>query len=224
MRLTPLVIVGLFFCGASLAQDADDPDVAMAALRSQGVRPGALSPEQWQVLQNINAYFNRIRVMSGSFTQVGADGRRTEGKFYISKPGKLRFQYTPPTPIELIADGQTVAVRDRKLNTQDIYSLSQTPLRFLLASQIDLSRDSSVIGVYGDNDNLAVTLEEKSSVGGSARINLVFSAQNYALQQWTITDAQGYDTTVAVYNLDTTKKLDPGMFKIDYTDYSTGNN
>jgi hypothetical protein len=36
-----------------------------------------------------------------------------------------------------------------------------------------------------------------------------------------VTDPQGYDTTVAVYNLDSSKKVDPGLFKIDFTNYST---
>jgi outer membrane lipoprotein-sorting protein len=44
----------------------------------------------------------------------------------------------------------------------------------------------------------------------------MFSAKDMQLKQWTITDPQGFDTTVALYNLDLTKKLDPGMFKINY--------
>ena len=31
-------------------------------------------------------------------------------------------------------------------------------------------------------------------------------AKDIQLKQWTVTDPQGYDTTIAVYNLDTTKK------------------
>ena len=46
-------------------------------------------------------------------------------------------------------------------------------------------------------------------------------AKDGQLKQWTVTDPQGYDTTVAVYNLDTSRKVDPGLFKIDFTNYST---
>ena len=49
---------------------------------------------------------------------------------------------------------------------------------------------------------------------------LMLGAKDGQLKQWTVTDPQGYDTTVAVYNLDTGKKLDPGMFKIDFTNYA----
>jgi outer membrane lipoprotein-sorting protein len=48
---------------------------------------------------------------------------------------------------------------------------------------------------------------------------IMFDAKDMQLKQWTVTDPQGYDTTVAVYNLDASKKPDPGMFRIDYTRY-----
>ena len=85
--------------------------------------------------------------MVGNFVQIGPDGGRTEGTFYIQKPGRVRFEYNPPSPIDIIADGSSVVVRDRKLATQDLYPLSQTPLRYLLADRIDLLRDADVVSV-----------------------------------------------------------------------------
>jgi outer membrane lipoprotein-sorting protein len=51
---------------------------------------------------------------------------------------------------------------------------------------------------------------------------LMIGTKDNQLKQWTVTDPQGYDTTVAVYNLDSSKKPDPGLFKIDFTSYPTG--
>ena len=110
-----------------------------------------------------------------------------------------------------------MVVRDRKLATQDLYPLSQTPLRFLLADRIDLMRDTNLIGVYADDVFVTVVIEERQILGGTHRVMLMFGAQDYQLRQWTVTDPQGYDTTVAVYNLDNTKTPDPNMFRIDYT-------
>src|ERR1019366_8517002 len=93
----------------------------------------ALKPEQRTIIDRVNNYLSSVQVLSGNFVQVGPDGGRTQGQFYIFKPGKVRFQYDDPSPIELVADGQSVVVRDRRLATQDVYPLSQTPLRFLLA-------------------------------------------------------------------------------------------
>ena len=135
----------------------------------------------------------------------------------MQKPGRIRFDYNPPNPIELIADGSSVVVRDRKLATQDLYPLSQTPLRFLLSDRIDLLRDTNLIGVYSDDVFITVVIEERQIIGGTHRLMLMFGAQDFQLQQWTVTDPQGYDTTIAVYNLDTTKRPDPNLFRIDYT-------
>jgi outer membrane lipoprotein-sorting protein len=172
----------------------------------------------------VSAYLSSLQTLVGNFVQVGPDGSRTKGDFYIQKPGKVRFEYDDPSPIAMIADGSSLAVRDRRLATQDIYPLSQTPLRYLLSDRIDLLRDTNVVKVTVDDLYISVIIEEKNPLVGTSRLMLMLGAKDNQLKQWTVTDPQGYDTTVAIYNLDTTKKLDQSMFKIDFTNYSTPNN
>jgi len=178
-----------------------------------------LKPEQRAIIDRVNNYLTSMQVLSGNFVQVGPDGRRTKGDFYLSKPGRIRFEYDDPSPILLIADGKSVVVRDRKLATQDVFPLSQTPLRFLLADKVDLMADSKLTAVYVDEVFITVVVEERNGLVGTSRLMIMFGAKDTQLKQWTVTDPQGYDTTVAVYNLDTTRRPDPSMFKIDYTTY-----
>jgi outer membrane lipoprotein-sorting protein len=187
--------------------------------------PGAGGPAssfngaQRAQVDKVSAYLSRVQQLRGKFVQVGPDGSRVTGQFYIQKPGKIRFEYDPPSPIEIVADGQSVVVRDRKLATQDVYPLSQTPLRFLLSERIDLLNDTNVIGVRADDTFITVTIEERQALIGTSRLVMMVGAKDYQLKQWTVTDPQGYDTTVAVSNLDTSKRPDPDMFRIDYTRY-----
>ena len=167
----------------------------------------------------VSSYLSSLQNLVGNFVQVGPDGTKTKGDFFIQKPGKVRFAYDPPTPIDIIADGSSLAVRDRNLATQDIYPLSQTPLRFLLSDRVDLAKDTHLVAVYADDVFVTVVAEEKSGIVGTSRLMIMFGAKDMQLKQWTVTDPQGYDTTVAVYNLDTSKRPDPAMFKIDYTRY-----
>ncbi|MCS3444937.1 MULTISPECIES: outer membrane lipoprotein carrier protein LolA [Bradyrhizobium] len=167
----------------------------------------------------VSAYLSSLQTLVGNFVQVGPDGTKTKGDFYIQKPGKLRFEYDDPSPIEVIADGSSVAVRDRRLATQDVYPLSQTPLRYLLSDRIDLMKDTNVISVTADDVFVSITIEEKQALVGTSRFLLMIGAKDGKLKQWTVTDPQGYDTTVAVYNLDATQKPDPALFKIDFTTY-----
>src|SRR3954469_1490822 len=168
----------------------------------------------------VSSYLSSLQTLVGNFVQVGPDGSKTKGDFYIQKPGKVRFEYEAPSPIAIIADGSSLAVRDTKLATQDIYPLSQTPLRFLLSDRIDLLKDTNVVNVTADDIYISVTIEEKQALIGTSRLMLMVGVKDGQLKQWTVTDPQGYDTTIAVYNLDSSKKVDPGLFKIDFTNYT----
>jgi len=187
--------------------------------QGKGVSPSqatAFDGHQHALLDKVSGYLSGVQTLVGSFVQIGPDGRRVEGTFSIQKPGKVRFQYNPPSPIDIIADGSSVMVHDRSLATSDYYPLSQTPLRYLLADRIDLLRDTDVVSVSADDTFITVVIEETQVMVGTNRLMMMFDAKNLQLKQWTVTDPQGLDTTVAVYNLDTAKKPDPNLFVINY--------
>jgi outer membrane lipoprotein-sorting protein len=180
--------------------------------------PGTFDDKQRALVAKVSNYLSGVQTLVGDFVQVGPDGRRTEGQFFIQKPGKVRFEYNPPSPVEVIADGKSVVVRDRKLDTQQLWPLSQTPLRFLLSDHIDLMRDTNLVSVSADDTFVTIVIEESHTLVGTSRLMMMVGAKDFQLRQWTVTDPQGFDTTVAVYNLDTTKKPDPDMFTIVYPD------
>ncbi len=192
---------------ATSAAPAGDANIQMAA--TSGQQAAAVT------VQRINDYFNSFKQMSGNFVQVDPDGTRREGEFYILKPGRVLFEYAPPSPIELVADGRSVAVRDKRLKTQDITPLSATPLRFLLSENFNLARNANVAGVYQDDVFATVVIEEKQPMVGTYRLMIMFDAKTMQLKQWTVTDPQGYDTTVAVSNLNTSERPDPMLFVIN---------
>jgi outer membrane lipoprotein-sorting protein len=201
---------------AQTQQPQQQPKGPTAAVTKSGIE---LDQRQVSALERVTKFFNATATLVGKFHQIGPDGSKTEGTFYMQRPGRVRFEYEEPSPIELIADGSSVAVRNRTLATQDIYPLSQTPLRFLLAEKIDLLRDSNIIAVLQDELFITVVMEEKSAVAGTHRLRMLFGAKDNQLKQWTITDPQGFDTTVSVYDLDSKTRPNPALFKIDFTRY-----
>ena len=186
-----------------------------------GSKARTFDQKQQALANKVSAYLSSIQTLTGNFVQVGPDGSRSTGDFYIQKPGKVRFQYDPPSTIAVVSDGTTMVVRDRRLATQDVYPLSQTPLRFLLSDRIDLLRDTDLVSVSADDMYTSVLIEEKQPLIGTSRLLLMLGTKDNQLKQWTVTDPQGNDTTVAVSNLSTTKKIDPDIFKIDFTNYQT---
>ncbi len=164
--------------------------------------------------QQIADHFARVRTMMGEFVQFGPRGEQTGGKFYIERPGKLRFNYEPPSSFKVTSDGTTLVLENTKLRTADVYPLSKTPLKLLLDDRIDLS-DGKVRSVKQEADLTTIQLADKS-VFGDSTITLMFDPASYALRQWTITDAQGKDTTVMIFNVEEGVKFDPSVFAIDH--------
>jgi outer membrane lipoprotein-sorting protein len=181
---------------------------------------GGFTQAQRAQVDKVSAYLSSVQQLHGTFVQVGPDGSRVKGELFMQKPGRVRFEYEAPSQLQIVADGQSVVVRDRRLGTQDAYPLAQTPLRYLLADRIDLLRDTNVIGVRADDMYVTVIIEERQALIGTSRLMMMLGAKDYQLKQWTVTDPQGYDTTVAVSNLDSSKRPDPAMFRIDYTRYA----
>ncbi|MCC2111941.1 MAG: outer-membrane lipoprotein carrier protein LolA [Hyphomicrobiales bacterium] len=183
----------------------------------------AFNPEQRDAIKKVAAYINAITTLQGKFTQTGPDGRQVSGVFVISRPGRLLFRYEKPVPIEIVADGKAVVIRDKKLKTQDLYPLSKTPLRFLLSDEIDLARDTKVLSVTPDTESLEVVVEEETPLG-TGLIALRFDSESYELREWTITDAQGLATSIALYEVESGKPTDPKWFWIDHLNRRSGNN
>ncbi|EKF19115.1 outer membrane lipoprotein carrier protein LolA [Nitratireductor pacificus] len=164
--------------------------------------------------QRIASHFSSVRTMTGEFVQFGPRGEQTGGKFYIERPGKIRFDYEEPSGFRVTSDGDSVVIQNRKLNTADLYPLSKTPLKLLLDERIDLS-GGKVHSVKQDDDLTTIKMVDKS-VFGNATITMMFDSKSYDLRQWTITDAQGKDTTVMIFNVRQGVTFDPSVFRIDY--------
>lgn len=167
-------------------------------------------------LQGINQYFNNIETMKGQFVQIGPDGSRTDGQFALKRPGLVRFHYNPPAQMDIISDGTSVAVRDRKRASQDIWPLKRTPLRFLLSNQVDLTQDAKVSRVEMRPDVVLVTIQEDTAFGDGT-LTLMFDRGTDELKQWEVVDAQGQRTQVSIHNVALDTPVDPDLFKIDYT-------
>lgn len=164
--------------------------------------------------QKIADHFSSVKTMMGEFVQFGPRGEQTGGKFFIERPGKLRFNFEDPSPIRVIADGKNVVIGNLKLKTWDIYPLSKTPLSLLLSDKIDL-QNQTVRDVKEESDLITIVLGNKSIFGDST-ITMMFDPKTYDLRQWTITDLQNKETSVMIYNVQNGTQFDDKVFQIDY--------
>ncbi len=166
--------------------------------------------------QKIADHFSSVKTMSGEFVQFGPRGEQTGGKFYLERPGKIRFNYEQPSPMRVISDGQSVVIGNLKLKTWDIYPLSKTPLALLLGDNIDL-KGKTVRDVKEEPDLITIKLGDRT-VFADSTITMMFDPKSFDLRQWTITDNQGKDTSVMIFNVQTGQKFDEKVFKVPYED------
>jgi outer membrane lipoprotein-sorting protein len=172
------------------------------AVSAGGYAVGNFTRAQRADLDRISAALNAIHTMKGTFTQIDSNGGIAQGMFFVEKPGKMRFQYSPPVRMLVVADGHTVAVRNGKLNTTDRYPLGNSPLNFVLSNDLDLKSNPMIIGVEHQNGSLIVRAHAShNEMNGS--ITMVFTDPGLELRQWTIFDAQGQETTVSLADVQT---------------------
>jgi outer membrane lipoprotein-sorting protein len=191
------------------------PQAAWAAGDANATDTNVITDDERAVLSDISAKLSSIDTMDGEFVQYNPNGDQLQGKFFISRPGRVRFQYDPPTTVSVIADGKSVLVFDKKLQTYDIWPLSQTPLRLLLDKDLNLATSDKVTRVGVAPDLVEVELHDETRFSAGT-LDLIFDHSTYELRQWTVTDQQGLQTMVALYNVETGKPLDSSLFKIDY--------
>lgn len=187
--------------------------VGLAASQAATTTDVGFSPEQIAAVKSIGSYFNGIHDIKGDFTQVGPQGNVSTGVFYISKPGRMRFEYAPPNPFIVVSDGTWVIIKNRARNKADQYPLSATPLRLVLADRIDLMREADIKSVDIQDGMTTVMLEDKDGLVPGQLI-LVYDNKRKQLQSWVIVDGQGRRTTISLDNIEAANHPDPKLFAV----------
>ncbi|HTO42190.1 MAG TPA: outer-membrane lipoprotein carrier protein LolA [Rhizomicrobium sp.] len=171
----------------------------------------SFSAAQRADLDSISQYLNAMGAVQGGFSQIGPNGDVDQGKVYIDKPGKIRFDYEAPNPTLIVGDAESVYVQNRKLNTVDRYPLAGTPLQLILKNDTNLKQNRAILGVHRDGDSLIVDART-SNIRKTSNLSLVFATSPVELRQWTVIDDQGLSTTVALRNVHPVAGFAAGLF------------
>jgi outer membrane lipoprotein-sorting protein len=185
--------------------------LAAAFLTVVQAHAAALTAQDVSDLNKISTYLNTIKTLQASFVQVGPNGELDQGMIYARKPGRLRFEYAPPSPYLIVSDGVTIAVANSKLRTVDRYPLVENPLNIILRENIDLAKDQRITAIERQAGTLRITATEKSGPL-KGQVTLIFANPATELRQWIITDAQGLQTMIALKNTKTEVTLPPELF------------
>ena len=173
-----------------------------------------LSAEDQAVLRQAQSYLTALTAAQGNFIETGPGGQRRTGKFWLQRPGKMRFEYTEPAGLLVVADGNNVKRYDPRLNVFRQVPLGATPLSTFLAREVRLDQGVRVDRVTRmDSGAFAITARDASKPAEGTVI-LAFAGSPLRLQEWSITDAQGARTRVQLTSLQPASGLAASLFQL----------
>lgn len=187
---------------------AEEPDAL------ETVTPAVLSEDEALWLQRAEDYFNSIDSIRAAFFQTSSEGGTAEGVFYLSRPGRLRVEYLPPTPVLIVGDGLLLHFHDTELGQVNDWPIFDTPLGALSSDEVKFNEDLIVTEFRRRSGALAITLVKREDPGLGS-LTLYFSEAPMELKQWKVIDAQGLVTTVALLDAETNIALDNKLFVFD---------
>lgn len=187
--------------------------ISLTAMTLPAAANAQLTDDDKAALVQLNAYLNEIHNMRGEFTQTSPRGQVANGVFYIAKPGKMRFEYAPPSPLLVVSDGDWVTVKNTARKSDDQYPLSTTPLKLVLADQVDLFEQAVILSVQHQDQLSAITMQEKGQLV-AGQLTMVFDRANNELVQWIIVDGKGQRTSVQLSNIDKSVDPNPNLFVV----------
>lgn len=160
----------------------------------------------------VETYLSGISSIVANFTQESADGSKGAGKFFLKRPGKMRWQYNPPTPILLVSDGKVVTYYDAGLDQVTYIGVDDTLANFLTKKLIKLDSESTRVTKYSHtNGVISVTLvQTKKPADGNLTIN--FNDKPLSIKDMVAVDATGNATTVKLADAQFGPVLDDKLF------------
>jgi outer membrane lipoprotein-sorting protein len=163
-------------------------------------------------LGRIETYLNGLRTLKAKFVQIAPDGALAAGTAWLSRPGRMRFEYFPPTPFLLVAGNGLLVFHDAKLGQTTNIPLGQTPLGILLAENVKLAGDLTVLSLRREPGMIELQVTRTASPGDGS-LTLLFADAPLALRQWTVLDAQRRETRVTLSNVELGGTFDSNLFQ-----------
>ncbi|MSO74732.1 MAG: outer membrane lipoprotein carrier protein LolA [Alphaproteobacteria bacterium] len=184
---------------------------APLAMHAATAADAPMNDEQKLALGVAEAYLNNVRSLRARFIQIAPDGNVAQGKFYLRRPGRLRFEYDPPVPILIVGDGFLLHYQDKELGQINEWPIFDTPIGSLSRDEVSFGKDLLVTDVTRVEGRTTVTVTRRDDPGDGS-LTLYFTSNPTQLVQWRVKDAQGQVTTVALEDLEINVDISAKLF------------
>lgn len=158
------------------------------------------------------AYLNTIRTLKARFKQIAPDGGVSGGTAWLERPGRMRFQYDPPSPFLLVAGHGLLVFHDSQLGQTSNIPLDRTPLGLLLRENLKLSGDITITRIVRYPGQLQLTLLRTASPSDGTLTLIFADGPPLTLRSWIVVDAQRHETRVDLFDAQLGGAFDQSLF------------
>jgi outer membrane lipoprotein carrier protein len=170
-------------------------------------------------ISQLKAFLKSSASLSADFKQVslnkaGQAGQSSFGKFYLSRPGKFRWNYQKPFAQEIVSNSDKVWFYDADLEQVTVKklddSLGSTPA-LLLTGQVDIDEKFNLEEQGSDNSMNWIKLSPKNEESGFKYI--LIGLDNGQLGGMELSDNFGQLTRIYFSNIQINPNLSESLFE-----------
>lgn len=173
-------------------------------------------------VSRIENYLNNLKSLQAGFVQMASNGGTAEGKIYISKPSKIRMEYTSPDPLLIVGNGDYIIYNDKELDQITNIDYKDIPATMILTKQIKFNgKDLKITDLYSDSGQISITAEIPNNPSVKP-ITLIFDNEPLRLKQWKVIDPQNIEVTISLFDIEQDVNLPDSLFKFDKKSSQSG--
>ncbi len=185
--------------------------VFMVGFAGHNVYAQGVKEARVEDIERAEKYLQDMKTAQARFVQTTHNGQQLVGTFYLSRPGRLRFEYDPPVENFVVADGTFIYFYDAELDEQTNAPIQATLANFFLRKEFSFS-DDLVVDEAKESGGLIMITVVQADEPESGSIIFAFNKKPFELKKWRVVDGQGLITEVELFYLKTGVEHDSDLF------------
>lgn len=159
-------------------------------------------------ITQIESYLNSLHNVTADFVQIDTKGQQQQGKFFLSRPGKMRWQYETPRRTLLIINDKSLIYYDQQLDQVSYFKNKEDHLSWLTGKTINLGKLNAKLEQAGKD--LYLTIPKTKQRG---EIRLIFSKSNLKLIGFEMMEDGKDHLLINFMNLKESAAIDEKLFQ-----------
>ena len=166
--------------------------------------------DEKSIIRSIEDYLNNFQTITAKFKQITIEDNKVKtGMLYVSKPGKLRFEYLTPQKITIVLNNNQIMYHEHELDETSYTKENNYFFKLLANKKINLQNDIS--RVISDKNNISLHITKRVD---NVNAIIIFATNPITLRE-VIFENEGQETYhLSFYDIQYNKNLNSRLFSV----------